>query len=183
MSCLSFHNHFLEEMSLVCRGGTWKWRMSWHHTRRYIRTCRRRQINGRSPSFSRGLQSPPPSCTVHWWQWLPSDGNISNFTISVNMNVFLCSHLSSIFGPTIICYFTTKLCSFPLLLYLSLFVPCGLLSASSRFTMNTPTHCSNLLYNNSVCYIYSVYTEESNWFFHVCSRSKYCLVTVIYNTN
>lgn len=59
MSCPSFHNHFLEKMSLVCIGGTWRWRISWHHRRRYIRTCIRRQFNGRSPSFSHGLQSPP----------------------------------------------------------------------------------------------------------------------------
>ena len=59
MFCPSFHNHFLEKMSLVCIGGTWRWRISWHHRRRYIRTCIRKQFNGRSPSFSHGLQSPP----------------------------------------------------------------------------------------------------------------------------
>ena len=36
---------------------------------------------------------------IIWWLWLPSDGNISNITISVNMKVFLCSHLSSILVP------------------------------------------------------------------------------------
>ena len=30
---------------------------------------------------------------VIWWLWLPSDRNISVITVSVNMNVFLCSHL------------------------------------------------------------------------------------------
>jgi hypothetical protein len=45
------------------------------------------------------------------------------------------------------------------------------------------THCSILLCNSCVRHLYSVYPEESHQFFHICSRSKYCLVTVLYNSN
>ena len=103
-------------------------------------------------------------------------GTLDSLQSLLTWMFFLCSDLSSIFGPTIICYFITQLCSLSLSLYLSLFVPCSLLSGSSRFTLNTPTHYSNLLYNNSVCYTYSVYTEESHQFFHICSRSKYRVI-------
>jgi hypothetical protein len=34
-----------------------------------------------------------------------------------------------------------------------------------------------------VCHTYSIYREESHHFFHICNRSKYCLVTVLYNNS
>jgi hypothetical protein len=36
-----------------------RWRLLWHHTRRYIRTSRRRLYYRRAPLYSRRLQSPP----------------------------------------------------------------------------------------------------------------------------
>jgi hypothetical protein len=44
-------------------------------------------------------------------------------------------------------------------------------------------HCSTLLCDSCVRHSYSVYQEEFPQFFHICSRSKYCLVTVSYNSN
>jgi len=44
------------------------------------------------------------------------------------------------------------------------------------------THCSTLLCDNCVHHSCSVYPEEFQQSFHISSRSKYCLVTVLYNS-
>ena len=58
--------------------------------------------------------SPPPSCTVHYLMIVITFRREHQHRYDqCQHEFFLCFHLSSIFGPTIICYFTHNCVLFP----------------------------------------------------------------------
>lgn len=107
------------EKGLVCMAGR-RWRLSMHHPRRCIWTCKRRQGNRRSHLPSPSLLLPPLTYTLTFLKhWQLSAKKTYNILIKTNTNVFhihrpiikyyhvLCDFAISLFpwGLNFTCYF------------------------------------------------------------------------------